>query len=329
MGRFIASRLLQSLIVMLAVGAIAFLLFRYVGDPVEMMVGVEDTAEMRAELRERLGLNDSAPVQFARYIYNTFTGELGVSYRTKQPVAQLIFTRFPATFELVICATIISIFIGVPLGILAALYRGKWLGRLADVLTLAGISMPTFVTGTLLIFFFSVTFPILPSFGRGEVVEIGWWSTGFLTESGLKSLIMPSITLGLFQLTMIMRLMRGEMLETLRTDFVKFQRARGLPARLINFRHALRNSLMPVITVSGMQFGSLLAFAIVTESVFQWPGMGLLFVQSITNVDVPVMAAYLMIVAAFFVTINLVVDCLYFLIDPRLRNATGHRAASS
>ncbi|MGE0847715.1 MAG: ABC transporter permease [Flavobacteriaceae bacterium] len=327
MGRFLISRVLQALVVMFAVGAIAFVLFRYVGDPVEMMVSVEDTAEMRIELRERLGLNDPAPVQFLRYLGNTLTGDLGISYRTRQPVAELILSRFPATLELVICATVLSLLVGIPLGIVAALYRGRWVGRLADIVTLVGISMPTFMTGTLLIFLFSVTIPILPSFGRGEVVDLGWWSTGFLTLSGWKSLIMPSITLGLFQLTMIMRLMRGEMLEVLRTDYIKFQRARGLPPRVVNFRHALRNSLMPVITVSGMQFGALLAFAIVTESVFQWPGMGLLFVQSITNVDVPVMAAYLMIVAAFFVVINLVVDLLYFLIDPRLKSGFGQQKA--
>jgi peptide/nickel transport system permease protein len=312
---------------MTAVGAIAFVLFHYVGDPVEMMVGVEDSAEMRVELRERLGLNDPAPVQFIRFIGDVATGNLGVSYRTRQPVAELIFSRLPATLELVFCATIFALGAGIPLGVAAALYRGRWTGYLADLTTLVGISMPTFMTGTLLIFLFAVTFPILPSFGRGEVVKIGWWTTGFLTVSGLKSLILPSVTLGLFQLTMIMRLMRGEMLETLRSDFIKFQHARGLSTRRIHFRHALRNSLMPVITVSGMQFGALLAFSIVTESVFQWPGVGLLFVQSVNNVDVPVMAAYLMIVAAFFVTINLVVDLLYYYIDPRLKSGLQGRRA--
>lgn len=314
---------------MLAVGAISFVLFRYVGDPVEMMVSVEDSPQIREQLREQLGLNDPAPVQFVRYLGNLMSGDLGLSYRTRQPVAELIFSRLPATLELAICATILSILVGVPLGIAAALYRGRWIGRIADIATLIGISLPTFMTGTLLIFVFSVAIPILPSFGRGEVVEIGWWTTGLLTASGIKSLILPSITLGLFQLTMVMRLTRGEMLEVLRADFIKFQHARGLSPRVINFRHALRNSLMPVITVTGMQFGSLLAFAIVTESVFQWPGTGLLFVQSITNVDVPVMAAYLIIVAAFFVTINLIVDLTYFLVDPRIKTAARRQGSAA
>jgi peptide/nickel transport system permease protein len=324
MTRFLFNRFFQALVVMLTVGAISFVLFRYVGDPVEMMVSVEDTPQMREQMRERLGLNDSPLTQFLRYIGNTASGDFGISYRTRQPVAEMIFSRLPATMELVICATLLSLLVGIPLGIVAALFRGRWIGRAADTATLIGISMPTFMTGTLLILLFSVTFRVLPSFGRGETVDLGFWTTGFLTASGLQSLIMPSITLGLFQMTMIMRLVRGEMIEVMRTDFIRFQKARGLSDRAIHFRHALRNSLMPVITVAGMQFGALIAFAIVTESVFQWPGMGLLFVQSITNVDVPVMAAYLMIVAAFFVAINLVVDLLYYLIDPRLR--TGGQA---
>jgi peptide/nickel transport system permease protein len=325
--RFIAARLGQSLIVMLAVGAISFGLFRFVGDPVEIMVSVEETAETRAAIREKLGLNDSVVTQFQRYIVNAARGEFGISYRTREPVASMIFSRLPATLELVLCASIFALALGIPLGIISALYRNTVLGASIEVGSLIGISLPTFMTGTLLILVFSVMFRILPSFGRGDVVEIGGWTTGLLTTSGLLSLIMPTITLGLFQLTMVMRLMRGEMIEVLRTDFIRFARARGLPRRMIYFGHALKNSLVPVITVMGMQLGALIAFAIVTESVFQWPGMGLLFVQSITSVDIPVMAAYLMIVAAFFVMLNLAVDLAYVWIDPRVRDDMMMRRA--
>jgi len=314
------SRLLQGMLVMLAVGAIAFCLFRFVGDPVAMMVGAEDTPQMREQLRQDLGLDQSAVVQFGNYLARLAHGDFGISYRAREPVGALIASRLPATLELVACATAFAVLIGIPLGVAAALSRGRWPSRLIETASLVGISMPTFMTGTLLILIFSVNLRILPSFGRGDLVALGSWQTGFLTKSGLLSLIMPSITLGLFQMTLLMRLVQGEMAEVLRTDFIRFARARGLPSRLVNFRHALRNSLVPVVTVAGMQLGSLIAFAVVTETVFQWPGLGLLFVQSISNVDVPVMAAYLIVVAALFVAINLVVDLLYLLIDPRLRS---------
>jgi peptide/nickel transport system permease protein len=182
-----------------------------------------------------------------------------------------------------------------------------------------GISLPTFLIGILLIFFFGVILGWLPAFGRGEMVQIGFWSTGLLTVSGLKSLIMPAFTLGMFQMTLICRLVRSEMLEVLRTDYIKFARARGLTNRAVNFRHALKNTLVPVITITGLQIGGIIAFSIITETVFQWPGMGLLFVQAINFVDIPVMSAYLMLVALFFVVINLIVDLLYYMVDPRLR----------
>ena len=323
MLRLLGGRLLQGAFVMLAVGAIAFCLFRFVGDPVSMMVSVEDTPEIREQLRKDLGLDQGPAVQFARYLERLAHLDFGMSYRSREPVASMIAARFPATLELVFCATLFAVFVGIPLGVVAALNRGNWLSRLIETVSLIGISMPTFMTGTLLILLFSVTWRVLPSFGRGETVAIGGWTTGFLTTSGLLSLIMPSITLGLFQMTLLMRLVQGEMVEVLRADFIRFARARGLPDRIVHFRHALRNCLVPVVTVAGMQLGSLIAFAIVTETVFQWPGMGLLFVQSISNVDVPVMAAYLIVVAFVFVTINLIVDLLYYVIDPRLRTSVA------
>jgi len=215
---------------------------------------------------------------------------------------------------------------GILMGVYSALRRDTFVTKILQAISLIGISLPTFLIGILLIYLFAVVLGWLPSFGRGDVVQIGWWKTGLLTASGLKALIMPSITLGLFQMTLIMRLVRAEMLEVLRTDYIRFARARGLTTSAIHFGHALKNTLVPVITVTGLQFGSVIAFAIITESVFQWPGMGLLFVQAVQNVDIPIMAAYLLMVSLIFVTINLVVDILYTVVDPRLR-ATISRPA--
>jgi peptide/nickel transport system permease protein len=304
---------------MLTVALIAFSLFRYVGDPINNMVGQDTTLEERAELRERLGLNDPFFLQFYRFAADASVGEFGFSYQHRRPVKELIAERLPATLELALVSAILALVIGIPMGVYTALRRNGFLSRTFMTISLIGVSLPTFLIGILLILLFGVILRWLPTFGRGDVIELGWWSTGFLTISGLKSLIMPSITLALFQMTLIMRLVRAEMLEVLRADFVKFARARGLPTRSVHFRHALKNTLVPVITITGLQLGSIIAFAIITESVFQWPGMGLLFIQAIGEVDIPVMAAYLVLIAFFFVVINMVVDILYFVVDPRLR----------
>ncbi|MGI9524906.1 MAG: ABC transporter permease [Hyphomicrobiaceae bacterium] len=319
MFSFVLQRIFQSIVVMLAVALIAFGLFRYVGDPINNMVGQDTTLEERAELRERLGLNDPFVVQFARFVENSAKGEFGFSYQHRRPVSELIAERLPATIELSLVSAILALAIGIPMGVYTAIYRNGLISRAFMTLSLVGVSLPTFLIGILLILLFGVVLRWLPTFGRGEVVAIGWWTTGFLTPSGLKSLIMPSITLALFQMTLIMRLVRAEMLEVLRTDFVKFGRARGLPDRYVHYKMALKNTLVPVITITGLQLGSIIAFAIITESVFQWPGMGLLFIQAISNVDIPIMAAYLVLIAFFFVLINLIVDVLYFVVDPRLR----------
>jgi peptide/nickel transport system permease protein len=320
---FILRRMLQSIAVLLAVGLVAFSLFRYVGDPINAMVGQDTTMEDRAALREKLGLNDSAPVQFMRFVSNAARGNFGLSYRTSEPVGHMIFERVPATIELAFCASIFVLFVGVPMGVYTGLYPKHWSSRLLQTVSLLGVSLPPFLLGILLILIFAVSLHWLPSFGRGETVQIGWWTTNFLTISGLKALILPSITLGLFQLTLIMRLVRSEMLEVMRTDYIKFGRARGLTNRAINFGHALKNTLVPVITVMGLQLGTLIAFAIVTETVFAWPGVGQLFLQSVQFSDIPVMAAYLLLIALLFVIINLVVDLLYFVVDPRLRSQGG------
>ena len=302
---FIAQRLIQSVLVMLTVALIAFAMFRYVGDPVASMVGQDTTPEQRAQLREQLGLDDPFVVQYANFVIDAVHGDFGMSYRHRRPVSELLEERMPATLELSFVSAVMALVLGIPMGIYTALKRHGVLSKAFMAISLAGISLPTFLIGILLILFFGVQLRWLPSFGRGDVVSLGWWTTGFLTKSGW--------------LALIMRLVRAEMLEVLRADFIKFARARGLPERLINFRHALKNTMVPVITITGLQLGSIIAFAIITETVFQWPGMGLLFIQAISMVDIPVMAAYLVLIAFMFVVINLIVDLLYFAVDPRLR----------
>src|SRR5438477_4835102 len=316
---FIIRRALQAVLVMLVVGLIAFTLFRFVGDPINQMVGIETSAEERAHLREVLGLNDPMPVQFLRFVWSAMHLDFGISYQFKQPVVDLVGERFPATMELAFVSALFSLLLGIPMGVYTALNRRSWLSQVFLAVSLIGISLPVFLIGILLIFVFAVSLNLLPSFGRGEVVNLGFWTTGLLTRSGLRAIILPAIPLGLFQMTLIMRLVRSEMLEVLRTDYIKFARARGLSDRAVNFGHALKNTLVPVITIAGLQIGSIIAFAIITETVFQWPGMGLLFIQAVSFADVPVMAAYLCFIALVFVLINLSVDLLYYAVDPRLR----------
>ncbi len=316
---FILRRAVQAVAVLFAVGIISFAMFRFAGDPVNQIVSMDTPAAEREQVRRSLGLDDPVPIQFGRYLLRGIQGDFGVSYQFRQPVSTLLAERMPATLELAVCATIFALVCGILMGVYSALRRDSALAKVFQAVSLIGVSLPTFLIGILMIYLFSVILGWLPSYGRGDTVRLGWWSTGLLTGSGLKALIMPSITLGLFQMTLIMRLVRAEMLEVLRTDYIRFARARGLKTRSIHFGHALKNTLVPVITIAGLQFGSVIAFAIITETVFQWPGMGLLFVQAVQNVDIPIMAAYLMLVALIFVTINLAVDILYTVVDPRLR----------
>jgi peptide/nickel transport system permease protein len=320
MFSYLLRSFVQATLVMLAVAFIAFAMFRYVGDPVASILGQEATLKDRDELATSLGLNDPVVVQFGRFVGNAAQGNFGVSYRQGRPVAVLLKERLPATLELAIISAAIALIIGLGLGIYTALKRDGFMANLVMSISLIGVSLPTFLIGIGLIFVFGVWLRWLPTFGRGETVAFGWWTTGLLTESGRKSLILPVITLGFYQLTLIMRLVRSEMLEVMRTDFVRFARARGIPDSAIHFRHALKNTMIPVVTITGLQLGSIVAFAIVTETVFNWPGLGALFVKSVEVVDIPVMGAYLMFVGLVFVVVNLVVDLLYFLIDPRLRS---------
>jgi peptide/nickel transport system permease protein len=304
---------------MIVVAFVSFSLFNFVGDPVHNMVGQEASTEKRAEIREKLGLNDPVYTQFIRFIGNAAKGEFGISYQLRRPVSELISERLPATLELVFISALIAIISGVVLGVYTGINREGFLSNLILIISLFGVSLPTFVIGILFIYLFSVILGILPSFGRGEVVDLGFWRTGFLTLSGIKALILPSVTLSLFQMTYIIRLVRAEMMEILQTDYIKFAHARGIEKRTINFKHALKNGLIPVITITGINIGTLIAFSIITETVFQWPGMGFLFINAVHFVDIPIMSAYLIMVAFIFVMINFLVDIAYYFIDPRIR----------
>jgi len=323
---FILRRLIQAVIVMVVVALIAFMLFQYVGDPVVFLLGQDASPAQITQLRTDLGLDRHFIVQFWHFLVNAAQGEFGLSLRQGAKVSRLIAERFPATLELALVAAFMALLIGIPMGVYSALRRGTFMSQVFMTISLLGVSLPTFLIGILLILVFSVSLGWFPSFGRGETVQVGWWSTGLFKADGWHHIMLPAVTLAVFQLTLIMRLVRAEMLEVLRTDYIKFARARGLPDRAIHFGHALKNTLVPVMTITGLQLGGLIAFAIITETVFQWPGMGLLFIQAVTFADIPVMAAYLCLIALIFVIINLVVDLLYFAVDPRLRvgNAAGH-----
>ena len=319
MTNYFFKRLIQSVIVMIVVAFVSFSLFNFVGDPVHNMVGQEASTEKREEIREKLGLNDPVYTQFLRFVGNAAKGEFGISYQLRRPVSELISERLPATLELVFISALIAIISGVALGVYTGINREGFLSNLILIISLFGVSLPTFVIGILFIYLFSVILGVLPSFGRGEVVDLGFWRTGFLTLSGIKALILPSVTLSLFQMTYIIRLVRAEMMEILQTDYIKFAHARGIEKRIINFKHALKNGLIPVITITGINIGTLIAFSIITETVFQWPGMGFLFINAVHFVDIPIMSAYLIMVAFIFVMINFLVDIAYYFIDPRIR----------
>ncbi|MBX3455290.1 ABC transporter permease [Ferrovibrio sp.] len=323
MFAFIVRRLLQAVMVMLAVAFIAFSMFNFVGDPIVLIAGQDASAEQREDLRKALGLDLPTPQRFVKYVTDAAQGNFGLSYRTTEKVGKMIADRLPATLELSFMAALMALLLGIPMGVFTGLYPKLWVSRMLLAVSLVGISLPTFLIGILLIVIFAVVLGWLPSFGRGDVVQIGFWSTGFLTLSGWKAILMPAFTLGLFQMTLIMRLVRSEMLEVLRTDYIKFARARGLHNRAVHFGHALKNTMVPVITITGLQVGSIIAFAIITETVFSWPGLGLLFLQSVQNVDIPVMSSYLVLIGFLFVMINLIVDILYFVVDPRLRGQSG------
>jgi len=319
MLNYFLKRLFQSVLVMLIVAFVSFSLFNFVGDPVNNMVGQEASDERRDEIRDKLGINDPIYIQFYTFIENISQGNFGISYQLKRPVSELISERMPATLELVFVSALIAILTGIFFGVYTGINRDSFVSKIILVISLAGVSLPTFIIGIMLIYIFSVILGVLPSFGRGEVVDLGFWTTGFLTASGLKALILPSITLSLFQMTYVIRLVRAEMMEILQTDYIKFAKARGIKDKIINYKHALKNGLIPVITITGINIGTLIAFSIITETVFQWPGMGSLFINAVYFVDIPIMSAYMIMVAFIFVMINFIVDITYYFIDPRIR----------
>ena len=319
MFSYFFKRLLQAILVMIIVAFVSFSLFNFVGDPVISLTGEDSSIERQAEVREAIGLNDPVYVQFSRFLGNVIQGDFGISYQLKREVSDLIAERMPATLELVFVSAILAIVVGVILGVYTGIHRDSFVSNIILVVSLAGVSLPTFIIGIMLIYLFSVILGVLPSFGRGEVVDLGLWSTGFLTVSGLKALILPSVTLSLFQMTYVIRLVRAEMMEILQTDYIKFAKARGIKKNTINYKHALKNGLIPVITITGINIGTLIAFSIITETVFQWPGMGLLFINAVYFVDIPIMSAYMIMVAFIFVMINFIVDITYYFIDPRIR----------
>lgn len=322
---FLLRRLGQAVPVMLATAFLSFAAFRFIGDPVQNMLGQDATAADRAALEQALGLDQPFLVQFARFVWQALHGDFGMSTRLSRPVLELILERLPATLELALLSFVVALAVGIFLGVMTALHPRSWVSRAVMTGSLLGVSLPNFLIGIGLIYVFAVQLGWLPAFGRGEVVDLGWWTTGLLTVSGWKSLILPAVALSLYQITLILRLVRAEIGEVLTSDHIRFARARGLPDGMVNFRYALKNTMVPVITVSGLQLGTIIAFAVVTETVFQWPGVGLLFINSVNFSDVPIMASYLLLVSVLFVTINLVVDCLYYLFDPRLRSGTGGR----
>ncbi|MGI9521618.1 MAG: ABC transporter permease [Hyphomicrobiaceae bacterium] len=319
MYSLILHRILQSVFVMMSVAFIAFAMFRFAGDPITQMVGQETSIEDQEQLRDRLGLNDPVAIQFVRFTKNIITGNFGYSFRTRQPIGEMIKARLPATIELSVVSLIISLLVGIPAGIYTAIHPDRLSASTILLATLVGVSLPTFVIGISLIYLFGAELRWLPTFGRGETIALGWWKTSFLSIEGWRALILPSITLGVYQLTLTLRLVRSEMMDVMRSDYINFTIARGLPWRSIHYNHALRNTMVPVVTIIGLQFGGIVAFAVVTESVFQWPGLGLLFLESIQFVDIPVMSVYLVMIALLFVVVNLVVDILYAAIDPRIR----------
>ena len=319
MLNYFLTRLFQASLVMLIVAFVSFSLFNFVGDPVNNMVGQEASDERREEIRDKLGINDPIYVQFYNFVENIVQGNFGISYQLKRPVSELISERMPATLELVFVSALLAISVGVLLGVYTGIHRDSFLSKVILVLSLAGVSLPTFIIGIMLIYLFSVILGVLPSFGRGQVVDLGFWTTGFLTISGIKALILPSVTLSLFQMTYVIRLVRAEMMEILQTDYIKFAKARGIAEKIINYRYALKNGLIPVITITGINIGTLIAFSIITETVFQWPGMGSLFINAVYFVDIPIMSAYMIMVAFIFVMINFIVDITYYFIDPRIR----------
>lgn len=317
---YLTRRLIQGVIVLLAVSFVCFIIFRYMGDPVVSMAGQYATAAERDEIRRIFGLDQPPYVQYWRFLANALKGNFGISYETRLPALGLIVERIPASVELAGSAMVFAFTVGVGLGVLVSVNPQAWLSRAIMAGSLGGISVPTFLIGIVLIMVFAVQWGVLPPFGRGETVKLGdWWSTNFLSWDGLMHLILPAFTLGMYQLAVLLRLTRSGMREVLTTEYIKTAWAKGLSPTRVVFKHALRNVMIPVVTVAGLQFGDLIAFSLVTETIFQWPGLGNLLLTALYESDQPVIVTYISLVAVVILSINIVVDLLYALLNPKIR----------
>jgi peptide/nickel transport system permease protein len=321
MFAFIVRRIIQALLVMLVIGMVGFVIQNQIGDPVRDLVGERVTPAERAVIRDQLGLNDPFYIQYIRFVKKACQGDLGLSFFYKNPALEVIVSKAPATIELVIVTAIILIVVSIPAGIYSAIYPRGWLSRIIMAISTIGVAMPVFLTAIILIYFFGVELNWLPSYGRGETVNVWGWESGFFTIDGLMHLILPSISLSTIMLPLFIRLVRAEMMEVLETEYIKFAWAKGLHRRRVWYLHAFKNTLLPVITVFGVQVGILFAFTILTETVFQWQGMGLMFLEAVERSDTSLLVAYLVLVGVIFVVVNTVVDIVYGLVNPMVRIA--------
>jgi peptide/nickel transport system permease protein len=325
MFAFFVRRILQAVLVMLVISLLGFTIKQAVGDPIRELTGISVSAEERDALRQELGLNDPYLVQWGRFVVRALHGDLGNSFYFKRPAAEVILSKAPATLELVMASAVIVILFSIPIGIYAAVKPNALLSRFFMGASIVGVSIPVFLTAILLIYIFSVHLGWLPAYGRGELVEIfPGWETGFLTKDGLKHLLLPSLALSSIMLPLFIRLIRAEMKEVLETEYIKFARAKGLKNARILFLHAFKNTLLPVITVGGVQLGTMIAFTILTETVFNWQGMGAMFIESVDRADTSLTVAYMVFVGFVFVVVNTVVDIIYGLVNPMVR-ITGRK----
>ncbi len=322
MFAFIIRRIIQATVVMLVIGFIGFSVKHQLGDPVRDLVGISVSVEEREALRQELGLNDPFLVQYGRFLANAMHGDLGHSFFFKRPALDVIFDKAPATIELVFAASLIILLVSVPVGLYSAIYPKRFFSRFAMGASIVGVSIPVFLTAIVLIYIFAVQLHWLPSYGRGETINILGWESGFFTLDGLKHLVLPSIALSSIMLPLFIRLIRAEMMEVLETEYIKYAWAKGLSPKRIWLVHAFKNTLLPVITVGGVQLGILIAFTILTETVFQWQGMGFMFLEAVERSDTALLVAYLVVVGALFVVVNTVVDIIYGLINPTVTVAS-------
>ena len=319
MTQFLLKRFVQAALVMFIISLFCFSIQDTLGDPTRELAAQSMSPEERANLRESLGLNDPLPVQYWRFVKRALQGDLGTSYFFKEPTLTVILKKLPATLELSFAASLIIIFVSIPLGVFSAIRPRHWFSRLVMAVSVVGISIPVFLTALALIFVFSITLGWMPSFGRGDIVEVwGYWSTNFASWDGIVHIILPAIALSSIMLPLFIRLVRAEMLEVLSSEYVKFARAKGLPSMPVYLKHALKNTMLPVITVGGVQIGIMVAYTILTESVFQWPGMGFMFLEAVNRSDIPLITAYIMFVGFLFVVVNTLVDLLYGVINPQV-----------